>query len=92
MTSTGTLVITWLDQTDSVTQLRTKMRGAFPGACSRQATIIHTTLLRIVSATPLAADVVERVQVGEGRGGRGHQHAHHAAVVCITCFTGGGRG
>jgi hypothetical protein len=48
----GTLLLTWLDPTGAVAAVRSAMKAAFPGACSRQASIIHTSLARVAALPP----------------------------------------
>ena len=50
VTPAGTLLITWVDPSGRVKGLRQRLREVFPGACSRQASIIHTSLMRILSS------------------------------------------
>ncbi|KAG2494072.1 hypothetical protein HYH03_007715 [Edaphochlamys debaryana] len=61
--STGVLLLTWTEVgTNSiVTDLRARLRKAFPGASTKQASIIHSSLLRIVTPHPLGAAAVEAV-------------------------------
>ena len=49
ITRGGTLIIAWTDRVARVQQLREKLRGIFPGASSKQSSLIHTSLSRIVS-------------------------------------------
>eukprot|EP00878_Enallax_costatus_P013701 GHUV01014327.1.p1 GENE.GHUV01014327.1~~GHUV01014327.1.p1 ORF type:complete len:420 (+),score=55.95 GHUV01014327.1:250-1509(+) len=44
----GVLLLTWVDPSGSLGRLRQSLHEAFPGACSRQSSIIHTSLFRIV--------------------------------------------
>lgn len=53
MSSSGTLLLTWVDTSDTVKDLRRRCRQAFPGASTKQASIIHTSLVRVVSAKQL---------------------------------------
>lgn len=50
LTRQGTLLLTWLDPSGTLAQLRSALKITFPGASSRQPNIIHTSLLRIVAA------------------------------------------
>lgn len=54
MTRSGTLLLTWLDVGGEVARLRAALSATFPGGSTRQANIVHTSLLRIV-AVPAAA-------------------------------------
>ena len=58
---TGSLLLLWRSPDGAVPRFRARMRAAFPGASARQATIVHTTLLRVLSARPLARAAVEAV-------------------------------
>eukprot|EP00955_Chlamydomonas_euryale_P052559 355193-Chlamydomonas_euryale.AAC.2 len=49
----GTLIAAWLDPWGHVGSLRSAMRARFPGATPRQASIIHTSLARLLSPRPL---------------------------------------
>ena len=57
----GTLLLTWTDPTGEVSHLRHQLVTRLPGATSRQATIIHTSLARIVTPEALPSDVVQRI-------------------------------
>ena len=58
----GTLLITWVDPSGKVAELRQRLRGAFPGACTRQAAIIHTSLLRVISDEQLNSESIMALQ------------------------------
>lgn len=67
MTSGGTLIVAWIDRQSRVQQLRQKLRSTFPGASSKQSSIIHTSLSRVVSKDgsdlpPLDSPAVKRIQ------------------------------
>ncbi|BDA42804.1 hypothetical protein COCOBI_03-6970 [Coccomyxa sp. Obi] len=53
LTDTGTLLLCSIDRRADITRLRHSLRAAFPGAPKKQANIIHTTLLRILSPVQL---------------------------------------
>ena len=55
-------MITWVDPSGRVEDLRTRLRQAFPGSPQGQATIIHTSLVRIVSDEQLDKDTIAAVQ------------------------------
>lgn len=57
------LLITWTEVGESnvLPDLRRRLREAFPGASSKQSTIIHSSLLRILSPTPLGAEAVSAI-------------------------------
>ncbi|PNW86371.1 hypothetical protein CHLRE_02g083850v5 [Chlamydomonas reinhardtii] len=61
--STGVLLLTWTEVGSGavVSGLRHRLRDAFPGASTKQATIIHSSLLRIVSSTPLGRQAVAAI-------------------------------
>ena len=61
MAASGTLLITWVDPSGRVADLRKRLRSAFPGACARQATIIHTSLIRVVSDEQIGSETVSVV-------------------------------
>eukprot|EP01025_Chloroclados_australasicus_P000247 TRINITY_DN10118_c0_g1_i1.p1 TRINITY_DN10118_c0_g1~~TRINITY_DN10118_c0_g1_i1.p1 ORF type:complete len:202 (+),score=22.71 TRINITY_DN10118_c0_g1_i1:25-606(+) len=54
LADTGSLVMAWSDAGGLVEKLRSKYIAKFPGAPSKQAGIIHTTLMRIL--TPSSID------------------------------------
>jgi hypothetical protein len=67
MTSGGTLIIAWVDRKGGVQQLRQKLRFSFPGASSKQSSMIHTSLTRIVSQDgsdlpPASSPAIKRIQ------------------------------
>jgi hypothetical protein len=54
----GVLLLCWRDISGGVAALRARLRAAFPGACSRQSDIVHSTLFRLLSTpggAPLTA-------------------------------------
>ncbi|KAG2446741.1 hypothetical protein HYH02_008302 [Chlamydomonas schloesseri] len=61
--STGVLLLTWTEVGSGavISGLRHRLRDAFPGASTKQATIIHSSLLRIVSSTPLGKEAVAAI-------------------------------
>ncbi|GLC33614.1 hypothetical protein PLESTM_000092000 [Pleodorina starrii] len=61
--STGVLLLTWTEVGDSsvVSDLRRRLREAFPGASTKQATIIHSSLLRVMSPGPLGREAVAAI-------------------------------
>ncbi|KAG1674153.1 hypothetical protein FOA52_015784 [Chlamydomonas sp. UWO 241] len=61
MASSGTLLLVWIDPSGSVDRLRADLRGAFPGACTKQATIIHSSLLRVLSDDQLSEEEIRKV-------------------------------
>mmetsp|Transcript_13786 Transcript_13786/g.29733 ORF Transcript_13786/g.29733 Transcript_13786/m.29733 type:complete len:359 (-) Transcript_13786:849-1925(-) len=61
MANSGTLLITWTDPSGYVEDLRQRLKTAFPGATSKQASIIHTSLMRIVDSEQLTPGVVAAV-------------------------------
>jgi hypothetical protein len=58
---TGTLLVTWRNPDGRIAAFRSRMAAEFPGASDRQAAIIHTTLLRVVTAERLGEETVEAV-------------------------------
>jgi hypothetical protein len=44
----GVLLLTWSDPTGALARLRGSLHSSFLGACSKQSSIIHTSLFRIV--------------------------------------------
>uniref|UniRef100_A0A383VDX6 Uncharacterized protein n=1 Tax=Tetradesmus obliquus TaxID=3088 RepID=A0A383VDX6_TETOB len=52
----GVLLLTWSDPNGALARLRGSLHSSFPGACSKQSSIIHTSLFRIVG-TPAVSDV-----------------------------------
>ncbi|GFH19403.1 uncharacterized protein HaLaN_16345 [Haematococcus lacustris] len=58
---TGTLLMTWRDETGAVTGLRQALRRTFPGACAKQANIIHTSLLRILGPAQLPRETIAAI-------------------------------
>jgi hypothetical protein len=58
---TGTLLITWVDPADGISSFRRSMARAFPGASDRQASIVHTTVLRVLTAAQLPRPVVDAI-------------------------------
>uniref|UniRef100_A0A7R9VQP7 Uncharacterized protein n=1 Tax=Chlamydomonas euryale TaxID=1486919 RepID=A0A7R9VQP7_9CHLO len=61
MAASGTLLLTWVDPTGNVAALRESLHAAFPGACTKQARIIHSSLLRVLSDEQLSSDDVRKV-------------------------------
>lgn len=61
MANSGTLLITWVDPSGHVAEMRQRMRTTFPGACAKQASIIHTSLLRLLSDEQLSGETVKAV-------------------------------
>ncbi|GFR49436.1 hypothetical protein Agub_g11494, partial [Astrephomene gubernaculifera] len=61
--SSGVLLLTWTEVGEgaAISGLRHRLRETFPGASTKQATIIHSSLLRIVSSEPLGRAAVEEV-------------------------------
>ncbi len=57
MADSGVLLLCWLDPKGAVSELRARLRTAFPGAPPKQASILHTTLLRILTPAPLDRSV-----------------------------------
>ncbi|KAI8468823.1 MAG: hypothetical protein J3K34DRAFT_295501 [Monoraphidium minutum] len=55
MAPTGTLLLTWTNLDGRVTSFRRAMAREFPGASDRQAVIIHTTVLRVMTPRQLPA-------------------------------------
>jgi hypothetical protein len=58
---TGTLLMTWVDPSDGISAFRQAMAREFPGASDRQAVIIHTTLMRVLTAAPLPRGAVRAI-------------------------------
>ncbi|KAF6252861.1 hypothetical protein COO60DRAFT_1643656 [Scenedesmus sp. NREL 46B-D3] len=50
LSRSGVLLLTWSDPSGALARLRRSLQGSFPGACSKQSSIIHTSLFRIVEA------------------------------------------
>ncbi|GLI59704.1 hypothetical protein VaNZ11_001649 [Volvox africanus] len=61
--STGVLLLTWTEVGEGavMSDLRHRLREAFPGASTKQASIIHSSLLRIVSPRPLGRPAVDAI-------------------------------
>jgi hypothetical protein len=51
----GVLLLTWSDPSGALSRLRGSLHSSFPGACSKQSSIVHTSLFRIVE-TPASSN------------------------------------
>lgn len=56
----GVLLLTWSDPSGALARLRGSLHSSFPGACSKQSSIIHTSLFRILGTPASSADGVGR--------------------------------
>jgi hypothetical protein len=61
MANSGTLLITWLDTSGWLRHLRQQLHRAFPGACTSQATIVHTSLFRVLTPQQLPRDTISAI-------------------------------
>eukprot|EP01026_Neomeris_dumetosa_P061599 TRINITY_DN58137_c0_g1_i9.p1 TRINITY_DN58137_c0_g1~~TRINITY_DN58137_c0_g1_i9.p1 ORF type:complete len:109 (-),score=11.84 TRINITY_DN58137_c0_g1_i9:284-610(-) len=61
MSEGGVLIICWLDRSGSVRKIRSTCRSTFPGAAKKQSSIIHTSLLRILTAEQLSDEVKQKI-------------------------------
>lgn len=61
LANSGVLLLCWLDKSGTISKLRTRLRTAFPGAPPKQAIILHTTLIRIL--TPNQLDEATRSRI-----------------------------
>eukprot|EP01025_Chloroclados_australasicus_P034078 TRINITY_DN348_c0_g1_i5.p1 TRINITY_DN348_c0_g1~~TRINITY_DN348_c0_g1_i5.p1 ORF type:complete len:334 (-),score=25.96 TRINITY_DN348_c0_g1_i5:483-1484(-) len=61
MTQGGVLIICWLDRSGSIRRIRQTCRNSFPGAAKKQSQIIHTSLLRILTANQLDDDIIGKI-------------------------------
>jgi hypothetical protein len=53
-TETGTLLMVWTDASGQVEELRRRCKHQFPGSLNiRQSSILHTSMLRLLSTQPL---------------------------------------
>ncbi|WIA44262.1 hypothetical protein OEZ86_010565 [Tetradesmus obliquus] len=52
----GVLLLTWSDPSGALARLRSTLHSSFPGACSKQSSIIHTSLFRILGTPASSAD------------------------------------
>ena len=61
--NSGTLLLCCVDHSGNLAAIRQKLRAAFRGAASRQSSIMHVTLGRVLTAEPLpehtAASIAE---------------------------------
>eukprot|EP00887_Chlorella_sp_A99_P003675 scaffold7.g3675.t1 len=62
LADSGTLLLCSIDHTGHLAQLRRRLRTFFPGGPSKQSTIIHASIARLVSPTPLPREAIARVQ------------------------------
>jgi hypothetical protein len=61
-TETGTLLMTWTDQSGQVEELRRKCKQQFPGSLNiKQSSILHTSMLRLLSTQPLDDYIREKI-------------------------------
>lgn len=61
-TETGTLLMTWTDQSGQVEELRKKCKAKFPGSVHiKQSNILHTSMLRLLSTQPLDDYIREKI-------------------------------
>lgn len=61
-TDTGTLLMTWTDQSGQVDALRQKCKSKFPGSLNiKQSGILHTSMLRLLSIQPLDDYIREKI-------------------------------
>ncbi|WIA23749.1 hypothetical protein OEZ85_000427 [Tetradesmus obliquus] len=52
----GVLLLTWSDPSGALARLRSTLHSSFPGACSKQSSIIHTSLFRILGTPASSPD------------------------------------
>lgn len=54
LADSGTLLVCLTDSRGQLAQLRQNLKGAFPGAPSRQTQIVHVSVLRLLTAEQLS--------------------------------------
>lgn len=62
MADSGTLLVCCLDRSDTLNRLREDLRSAFPAAPAKQTSIMHITVLRLLTPKSLDADTVDKLQ------------------------------
>lgn len=79
----GVLLLTWTDPTGALGKLRRQLHHTFPGACSKQSNIIHTSLFRVVE-TPLSEAAAAAEQA---TGASQQQHSSQLSVEAVAAIT-----
>lgn len=86
----GVLLLTWSDPSGALARLRASLHSRFPGACSKQSSIIHTSLFRI-TGTPAVSDVEsgqpgqqQQQLLGQGEARPAGAQLSDAAVASIS--------
>jgi hypothetical protein len=82
----GVLLLAWSDASGALAALRRSLHGRFPGACSKQSSIIHTSLFRIVEA-PAGAERQQQEQLHDSQTGSSSaccQQLSQAAVAAVS--------
>jgi hypothetical protein len=84
----GVLLLAWSDPSGALAALRRSLQGRFPGACSKQSSIIHTSLFRIVEAPAAVAERQQQQQHDSQEGGGSSSSAccplSEAAVAAVS--------
>lgn len=61
MAETGTLLVTWVDPSGGISELRRNLVNSFPGKPISQAKIIHTSVLRVLSPDAIDELTINRI-------------------------------
>jgi hypothetical protein len=83
----GVLLLAWSDPSGALAALRRSLHGRFPGACSKQSSIIHTSLFRIVEAPAAGAERQQQEQLHGSQQGSSSaccRQLSEAAVAAVS--------
>eukprot|EP00210_Caulerpa_lentillifera_P001830 g1760.t1 len=61
LAESGVLLALWVDETEVCFDLRNQLRAEFPDAPSKQTSILHSSLFRIITPSKLEKDIQEKV-------------------------------